>query len=139
MRRVEHARFGRPRCPPRSSVRRSAAAAPERVHHPRVPLGLHADDPHLGPECLHRDCDARDQAAAADRDDDRVERVRLGLVEELEADGALARDDERVVERGDERRAGLVRDALRARERARVVGALEHDLARRDARCSTPS
>ena len=96
------------------------AARPERVQHARVSLDLHADDAHVGPQRLHRDRDARDQSAAADRHDDRVDRS-VGLREQLEPDRALARDDVRVVERGNERRAGLVRDAFRLRERARVA------------------
>ena len=92
----------------------AARGAAERVQHPGVALGLHADDAHLGPQRLDRDRDAGDEPAAADRHDDRVERIGVGLVEELEADRALPGDDERIVERGDERRAGVVRDALRA-------------------------
>jgi len=54
--------------------------------------------------------------------------MRARLFEELEADRALARDHERVVERGNESRAGLVREPECALERARVVGSFEYHL-----------
>ena len=61
-----------------------------------------------GPQRLGRDRDARHEAAAPDRHDDRVD---VGnRVEDLEPDGALAGDDQRVVERGNERRAGVGRE-----------------------------
>ena len=56
------------------------------------------------------------EPAASEGDDD-VPQVR-DLVTQLEADRALARDDEQVVERGNQRRATLRRDCLRVRERA---------------------
>ena len=47
--------------------------------------------------------------------------------EQLERDRALARDDQRIVERGHEPRAGSSGDRLRVRERGRVVVAFELD------------
>ncbi len=102
------------------------AGLPEGVEHPRVALGLDADDVGSRRSLLHRDRDAGDQPAAADRHDDDV-----GLreyVEELESDGSLAGDDPRVVERGHQRRTGLLGDRLRVPERRVVVVALELDV-----------
>ena len=60
-------------------------------------FGLHADHAHLGPQRLDGDGNAGEQTAAAQRHDDRVG-VR-GLLEHLQPDRALARDDRLVVER----------------------------------------
>ena len=63
-------------------------------------LGLNADDADLGIGFLEGAGDAADEAAAADGDDDGFE---VGnLLEEFEADGALAGDDFGVVEGMDE-------------------------------------
>ena len=76
---------------------------------------LHADDLHLGPQRPQRETDARREAAAADRNDDRLD---LGqLLDELEADRPLARDHHRVLERMHERRAGLLDVGDRRRDR----------------------
>ena len=73
-------------------------------------LGLDADDA----DAERRDGgrDPRDEPAAADRDDDRVDVG--GVLEDLEPDGALPRDHERIVERVDERRARLRDELVRA-------------------------
>ena len=59
-----------------------------------------------GPQRAHRDRDAGGEPAAADRDEQRL-RVRQ-LLGELEPDRALAGDHALVLERVDERRAGLL-------------------------------
>ena len=65
-----------------------------------APRGLRADDPHVGPQRLDRGRDPGDQPAAAGAHDDRAH---VGaLLEELQADRALAGDDVRVVERVDQ-------------------------------------
>ena len=107
-------------------LRLRRGSAPERVDHAGVALDLHADDVDVGAPALGRDRDAGHEPAAADGHDDRVD---VGdRVDDLEADGALARDDRRVVERGHERGAGVGRQLERGRERAGEVGAREHHL-----------
>ena len=66
---------------------------------------LGADDLQVRPQALGVDRDARDEAAAADGDDQRVQERRL--LEELDGDGALARDDVGVVGRVHEAAADL--------------------------------
>ena len=71
---------------------------------------LDADDPHLRHEGLDEDGDARGEPPAAHGDEEAVE---LGvLLDDLQADGALAGDDARVVEGGDEGAALGLGDAL---------------------------
>ena len=83
---------------------------------------VHADP---GPLLLERRGDARDQAAAADADDDDVE---VGLVlEQLEANRTMAGDDGRVIERVDEAQALRVADPLHLGEGLADVGAMEDD------------
>ena len=73
-------------------------------------LVLDADDPHLRHEGLDEDGDARGEPPAAHGDEEAVE---LGvLLDDLQADGALAGDDARVVEGGDEGAALGLGDAL---------------------------
>ena len=69
--------------------------------------------------------DARDQPAAADRDDDRV-RVRRVLLD-LEPDRPGACEHERVVERVDERPPRLLDQLVEPRERVARPGRLEVD------------
>src|SRR5262249_42776447 len=84
-----------------------ADAGLERARHGR----LDADDAAGRIDRLRGDRDTADETAAADRYDDGVDVG--GLVEELERDSAGARDDVRIVVRGDERRAGGHRERLR--------------------------
>lgn len=87
---------------------------------------LHADDPHVGAQRLDRDGDARREPAPADADDDGAY---LGaLFEDLQADGALARDDVRVVEGVDEDRPGPFRVLLGGGERLVDDLAVQPDL-----------
>ena len=106
---------------PSAIVGRAAAvtghAGDERVAVRRAGLDLDADDAHLGPRLLDDAGDPADQPAAAEGDDHRGE-VR-DVLEQLQAQRRLAGDHVRVVERMDERGAGLGR-AL-ARERDAVV------------------
>ena len=74
---------------------------------------------------LHDRADAREQSAAADGHDDRLDVGRL--LEDLERHRALARDDVRVVERMDEREALARGDRLGVRARLGEVGAVQHD------------
>ena len=98
--------------------RRAADGGRRVVHvigHRRVALGLHADELDVGPQVAGDDGHARQQAAAADGDDERVE---LGVVgQQLEGARALAGDDGRVVE-GVDVGAALV-GGQRARPRPR--------------------
>ena len=94
-------------------------------------LGLHADDAHGAaarrPRALDRARDAGDQAAAADAGRTIVSRSGH-LLEQLEAERALAGDDVAVVERVDEHRAGALGE-LRGEAQRRLDGrALEHHL-----------
>ena len=115
--------------------RRLAALAVAVVH--RVPgrreaLGLDADDVQVGADRLGRRRHAGDQAAAADRDDQGVDR-RL-LRQHLERDRALAGDDGEVVERMDDGEAALLGE-LQAGDARVVEGvAVEHDLGAEAAR-----
>ena len=94
------------RCPRRSSARRVVPPGTIDGHDSR----LRRRRPRRRGAGGGDDGDARDQPAAADGHDDAVE---VGVVgEQLEADGALAGDDERVVEGVHERAA--VGDQLRA-------------------------
>ena len=68
------------------------------------------------------------ESAAADRHDDRVDGSASVCARSSRPMVPWPAMIARVVERGHERRAELVRDPLRARERARVVGAFEHHL-----------
>ena len=108
-------------------------AAPQRLGIGRDGVDLHADDLDLGPRGLHRDGDAAREPAAADRHDD------LGQVgdvlQQLEAERALAGDDVGVVERVHEGHARLAR-ALLGRRHALLdrVAAAVHDGA--EAACS---
>ena len=82
--------------------------------HGGIHFGFDADDLHVRLERLDRDGNARNQAAAADRHDDRFEVRAVG--DDLEADGALSGNDMRVVIGMDEHRAaagdGLLHDRL---------------------------
>ena len=73
----------------------------ERVPGVRGELGLDSHDGDVRADRAGGGRDARDQAAAAHRDDDQV-RIRL-VGHDLQANGALAGDDAAVVERRDER------------------------------------
>ena len=101
----------------RDRVARSAGQRARRLH-------AHDAQPRL--HRAERERDAGGEAAAADRDQHRLD---VGhLLCELEADRPLARDDERLLERMNERRT-VLRDVLARRVEARldrVAG--EHDL-----------
>jgi hypothetical protein len=103
-----------------------------RVPRRREALGLHADDAQVGADRLRRRRHAGDQPAAADRDDEGVDRRLLG--EHLERDGALAGDDREVVERMDDRRAALGGEPEAVDAGVLEGVALEHDLGAEAAR-----
>src|SRR5690606_16601822 len=100
-------------------------AVAQRERHACRALGLDTDDADRGPERLDGGRDAGDEAAAPDRHDDDVGVGRV--LEDLEADRALARDDVRVVERVDEREAVLAAQRLALLERLED-GAVEGDV-----------
>ena len=75
-----------------------------------------------GRQRLHRDRDAADQPAAADRNDDRIDRRKI--LEQLEADRARAGDDVRVRVRRNEEAASAARVCLRLPLRLVIVRAL---------------
>ena len=75
--------------------------------------------------CRRGDRDARDQPAAPDRHDDRLDA--LDVLEDLEPDRPLPGDRQRVVERMDERAAGLVEQQREALERLGRAECLEVD------------
>ena len=87
--------------------------------------GLHADDAHVRLHRAQRGGDPGREPAAADRDEDGL--GRLELLRQLEADRALAGDHDRILERMEERRAGLPGVRLRRVERLfeRLSGLLE--------------
>ena len=73
----------------------------QRIVHRGKELALRADDLDGGSGRARRDRDTGDQPATADGDHDRVQ---VGdLVEHLDADGALSRNDAWIVVRVDER------------------------------------
>ena len=79
-----------------------------------------------GSQLLDRGADARDQPSPADADHDHVDLRQV--LDDLQADGALARDDTRIVERVQEEQAALVAQLLHPRERVPDVLAVEDDL-----------
>ena len=87
---------------------------------------LHADDPDARLPLRRRECDAGDEAAAADGHDERVDVLRV--LEELERDGALACDDVVVVERVHVRAPALAGDLERDGVRFVVAAVGEHRL-----------
>ena len=87
---------------------------------------LHPDDLDRRRPGAGGDGVAGDQPAAADRDHQGVEVVRV--LEHFQRDGALARDHQRVVVGVDEGEAALGGKRLRAHLRLRHALALEHDL-----------
>ena len=70
-------------------------AALQAAQHRRVQRRLDADDFRIGTQRLRGDGDAGNQAAAADRNDDRVERA--AIAQDLQCYGSLAGDDPFVV------------------------------------------
>ena len=85
--------------------------------HARIELGLDADDLDAGLQRLGRGGDAGDEAAAADRHDQRIDVGRVG--EHLERDRALSRDDLEIVERMDEGQPALAPRSAAPRHRPR--------------------
>ena len=110
--------------------RRHEPARVERGAHRRRARGLDADDADAGRVPAERGGDARDEPAAADGDDHDLGLGRL--LGELEADGALPGDDQRVVERRARTRAPCS-SAYAVRGGERVV-----DRAALEARPSAP-
>ena len=109
-------------------VERDAPAGLQRLVH-RVRLErLDADDADVGQHGLDVAGDAGEQAAAADRHEHRVQRLALPVPDDLVADGALPGDDQRIVERVDEREPGLGDQAIAVGLRVRVAVADEDDL-----------
>ena len=114
--------------------------AKRRVHRGRL-LGLDADDPHLGPQRLHKGGDPADETSTADRDEDRV-RCLGDLAQDLHRHRSLPRDDVRIVEGMDVHPAGPGRDivgsGVRLVERKAVRGDLRSEPPHRvdlDRRC----
>ena len=94
----------------------------EGVLHAGRARGLHAVDLYLGTQALDGERHAGDQAAAADRHDDRVH---IGqLVEDFETNRSLPCDDQLVIIRMNEGHAGLLLQLHGAVMRV-VVGALD--------------
>src|SRR5690606_29528451 len=89
-------------------------------------LGLDADDGAVGPVGADPGGDPGEQPAAADGDEDGAD---VGpVLEDLERDGALPRDDVRVVERRDHGEAALGGDGLGAGLPLGRGRAFQHDL-----------
>ena len=102
-----------------------AARAEGAIH--RVRIGrLDTDDADLRPQPLHVRGDPADQPAAADGDEDRVDRL-AQLPQDLHADRPLARDHVRVVVGVDERQLASAADAHRLGVGVVVRVALEDD------------
>jgi hypothetical protein len=106
---------------------RHPLASAHRADHGIRVVRLHPVDRHLGPHRLHVGGDAGDQAAAADGDEDAVDRPGM-LAQDLHADRALAGDHVRVVEGVDEGEAPLCGDRLGPHGGVRVAVARELDL-----------
>ena len=88
---------------------------------------LDADHLHLGPDRLDVAGDAADEPAAAHRHEHRRDAV-LRVPQNLVADRALSRDDERIVEGMDEGHPVLGDQRVAVRLRVAVAVADEHDL-----------
>jgi hypothetical protein len=88
--------------------------------------GLHARDLHRRVQIGDGHGDSGRQAAAADGNDDRADL--RALLDDLEAERALAGDDVRVLERVDQDAPGTLRVLLRAGQRLLDVGAAQQDL-----------
>ena len=95
----------------------------------RRAIRLDADDRYARGLRLDGRADSRDQAAAADRNDDGFDVGRL--LEDFEPHRALAGDHVGVVERMDEREALACGDLAGMRARLRQVRAVQDDVARR--------
>ena len=119
-----------PTARPSASVCDSATvvgrAVGERRGEARRALRLDADDRHARRLRLDGRADPRDEAAAADRHDDRFDVGRL--LEDLEPHRALAGDHVGVVERVDEREAVARGDFAGVRARLGQVGAVQDDV-----------
>ncbi len=110
------------------ALERDALAGANGLVHRRRILRLHADDAHVRIQIFHVGRDAADEAAAADRNEDGIRR-RAALTQDLDADGALAGDHVRVVERVHVNQIALALELRGVLERAVVVVAMEHDFA----------
>src|SRR5581483_12277206 len=110
----------------RPRLDRDGAARLQGVVKRRRALRLDGDDLRGGPQALHGGRDPGDESAAADRNDDDVD---VGhVLDQLEADGALPGDHEWIVERVDERPAGLLDQLVETVERLGRPGRAEVDL-----------
>ena len=95
------------------------------MQHAGVRLDLNADDLDVGAQALRGDRDAGEQSTAADGSDDDVDVGRVA--QDLQRNGSLPGDDERIVERGHERRTQFDGDALRCGQGTGKAFAFEHD------------
>mmetsp|Transcript_9617 Transcript_9617/g.22294 ORF Transcript_9617/g.22294 Transcript_9617/m.22294 type:complete len:496 (+) Transcript_9617:394-1881(+) len=119
----------------RSAVRKQtdvlqlhALAGLDRADHGVGVCRLHADDPDFGAQRLDVGRDAGDQAAAADRNEDRVNGARM-LAQHFHRDGALAGDDVGVVEGVDEGQPLRALEFLGMGEGVAETLSMQHDLA----------
>ena len=103
-----------------------ASAGPQRALHRVGVRRLDADDADLGTEPFHVGGDAPDQPAAADRDEDGVDRLPQ-LAQDLHRDRPLARDHVDVVVGVHERQSPAANDSHRLGIGVVVGVALEHD------------
>ena len=110
------------------ALERHALARFQGVVHRRRILGLDADHAHARREILHVRRDAGDEAATANRHEDRVE-IALILAQHLDGNGPLPRDHVRIVERMDEGEIAFAREHRRVVVRLVVIVTLQHDLA----------
>lgn len=104
-----------------------AAPGPHGARHGIGVHGLHADHLDRRLQALYVGGDARDQAAASDADEDRVDGAHR-LAQDLHADRALSGDDVRVVVGMDEREALAALDSPRLVVGLAVGVAGQHDL-----------
>ncbi len=108
-------------------IERHTTARRERPIHRVGFVRLDADHLDVGTQRLDVAGNPGDQAAAADRHEHRRQAV-LAVAENLGADRALARDDQRVVEGVNERHPALGDERVAVRLRVGVAVAREHDL-----------
>ena len=78
------------------AIEHHALAGRDRGLHGGGVVGLDADDLHVGPQELDKSRDAGSETAAADGNEDRLDRPGV-LLQDLHPDRALARDDVRIV------------------------------------------
>ncbi|MNF98207.1 hypothetical protein D3C84_810610 [compost metagenome] len=87
-------------------------------------LRLDTDDSYLGHQVFDIGCDARDQTAATDRNENRIQRA-LMLTQDFHRDSALPGNDVRIVKRRNKGTTGFARKVQRIGQRKREALAMQ--------------